>query len=113
MGNAQHFLYSLNSDENKQDDEVTVMQNLRRINKKLDHEHCLDIHNTLDVLISKANEPLSFEVLVQKLLPGVNIMNCMQMRDCLLGHSSHLRVRNFPLDLWYTLASKATVYMEK
>lgn len=80
MGNAQHFLYSLNSDENKEDDEVTVMQNLKRINKKLDREHCLDVHNTSGVLISKANEHLFFEVLVQKLLP-VNIMNRMQVRE--------------------------------
>lgn len=83
MGNAQHFLYSLNCDENKQDDEVTVMQNLKRNNnKKTDHEYCLDIHNTLVVLISKANEPLYFEILVQKLL-GVNIINCMQVREIL------------------------------
>lgn len=42
MGNAQHFPHSSNSGENKQDNEVAVVQNLKRNNnKELDHEHCL------------------------------------------------------------------------
>lgn len=46
------------------------------------------IHCILDEFISKANEPLCFEVLVQKLLPNEDITQHMQEKetDCLLSH---------------------------
>lgn len=110
MGNEQYFLHSSNSKENKQDDEVAVMYNLKiNNNKELDHEHCLAIHYTLVELVSKANGSLCFEVLVQKLLPCVDITQCMQQREtaCLLGHYFDLRVRNFPLHSWHTSSKKS------
>lgn len=70
------------------------------------------IHYILNELISKANELLCFEVLVQKLLPGVGITQCMQERE-IVSWVINPRIKYFPYTHDTCVTRKATGYMEK